>query len=461
MSVLDETLLSFTPNDSWTVRDACEGTQIFGALGSGKTSGSGQAIAKAFLRKGYGGLVLTAKPEEAALWERYCAETGRSEHLRIFAPGKDQRFNFMDYEMNRSGAGAGLTENLVGLFTTVLEVGSNQRQGGGSDPYWNNSLRQLLRNAIDLQAIATGSVSLPDVARIIASAPQKPSDPTSPSWQEGSYCYELLAKAQARTDKTPIQQRDYDTCFAYWANQFPALADKTRSIIVSSFTAMADGFLRGALYDLFCADTNLLPEMTHEGAILVLDLPIKEYGEVGRFAQVLFKHIWQQATERRNIEKHPRPTFLWADESQFFITSYDTLFQTTARSARACTVYLTQNISNYYAAMGGENSKAYVDSLLGNLQTKIFHANGDPVTNTWAADVFARDWSSHTSTTFGSSDSSTRSKSLDYQIEPVVFTTLSKGGPANGLAVEGLVFEAGKKWSTGKNHLPVVFDQRA
>lgn len=37
--------------DAWRVRDACEGTQIFGTTTtvSGKTSGSGQAIAKAFL----------------------------------------------------------------------------------------------------------------------------------------------------------------------------------------------------------------------------------------------------------------------------------------------------------------------------------------------------------------------------------------------------------------------------
>ena len=36
-------------------------------------------LARAFLAHGYGGLVLTVKPDERALWERYARETGRSE----------------------------------------------------------------------------------------------------------------------------------------------------------------------------------------------------------------------------------------------------------------------------------------------------------------------------------------------------------------------------------------------
>jgi len=69
------------PADPWTIRDACEGTAVFGALGSGKTSGSGQALARAFLSNNLGGLILTAKRDEAETWRRYCAETGRDSSL--------------------------------------------------------------------------------------------------------------------------------------------------------------------------------------------------------------------------------------------------------------------------------------------------------------------------------------------------------------------------------------------
>ena len=49
-----------TSENYWTLKDAFEGTQIFGSTGSGKLSGSGKAIALAFLESYLGGLVLTA-----------------------------------------------------------------------------------------------------------------------------------------------------------------------------------------------------------------------------------------------------------------------------------------------------------------------------------------------------------------------------------------------------------------
>jgi len=64
---LERALTHFSGADAWTIRDACEGCQIFGVTGSGKTSGSGAALARAFLRAGFGGLALTAKPDEREL----------------------------------------------------------------------------------------------------------------------------------------------------------------------------------------------------------------------------------------------------------------------------------------------------------------------------------------------------------------------------------------------------------
>src|SRR5579864_4687299 len=116
-------LLEFTadgrtklPENYWSLNDAFQGVQVFGGTGSGKSSGSGQALARAFLRANLGGLVLTAKTDEAAQWEEYARDTGRGDDLiRVDAEAK-WRFNFLSYELKRPGAGAGQTENLVNLF---------------------------------------------------------------------------------------------------------------------------------------------------------------------------------------------------------------------------------------------------------------------------------------------------------------------------------------------------------
>lgn len=470
---LDSPLLQFTNAraDVWTLRDACEGVQIFGALGSGKTSGSGQAIARAMLAAGFGGLVLTAKPDERELWERYAEQTGRSKDIKIFKPGGEYQFNFLDYEMRRPGEGAGDTENLVRLFRYVLDV-AQQQASSRQDPFWENALNQLLRNAIDVAAASTGKVQLRDVREIIKTAPLYPEQLESRDWLESSFCMQSIKAGFAR-ELAPEKRRDLEAAADYWTAEFPNLAEKTRSIIVSMFTGLADVFLRGQMHDLFCNQSNLFPEHSELGNIIILDLPVKQYGESGRLAQVLFKYLWQKAIERRRVKESPRPVFLWADEAQNFCASYDMQFQATARSSRACTVYLTQNLPNYYAAFGsGDKGRHETDALLGNLQTKIFHANGDHVTNTWAADTIGKDWQRRTTTNIGQSQNqgqenqqqntsgASSSEAYDYIVPPVEFSRLRKGGEPNGLIVDGFIFQSGRRWTaTGKSEMRVSFKQ--
>ena len=61
---LDTPILHLGDGVTWTARNAVEGVQIFGGIGSGKTTGSGETLAKKYLSQGYGGLVLTVKPNE-------------------------------------------------------------------------------------------------------------------------------------------------------------------------------------------------------------------------------------------------------------------------------------------------------------------------------------------------------------------------------------------------------------
>ncbi len=462
---LQTPLLYFSQNDPWRIGDACEGLQIFGGTGSGKTSGSGQAVARAFLNHGFGGLVLTAKKDERREWERYMHEAGRSEQLLIFSPSGEWRFDFLNYEMSRPGVGAGQTENLVNLFSSVMEIAERKQQYGGGDSYWQRAMKQLLRNAIDLLAVAKGKVSLPDLYDLVSSAPQSIAESNNEDWQKRSFCFQAILEGDHKAVE-PMRKRDFEMAARYWLSEFPKLAEKTRSIIVNTFTTMADGFLRGTLRELFCTSMNFAPEMSLEGAVILLDLPVKEYGELGQLSQVLFKYIWQQAIERRDTSANHRPVFLWADESQNFITSYDREFQSTARSSRACTVYLTQNLPNYYAELGGEKSRSEADAFLGNLQTKIFHANGDHTTNKWASELFAQSWqlrgnmNTGFSETGGATGGQGASESLEYDVLPQEFSTLRKGGHVNGLCVDAIIFQGGRVWNrTGKTFIKSTFTQ--
>ena len=71
------------PDDFITLENCFTGQLIFGGTGFGKTTGSGQTIARALLRWGdrktrFGGLVGCAKVDEAKRWiQEYCREWGR------------------------------------------------------------------------------------------------------------------------------------------------------------------------------------------------------------------------------------------------------------------------------------------------------------------------------------------------------------------------------------------------
>ena len=478
-SYLDTTLLSFSDTEHWTIRDAVRGCQIFGSIGSGKTSGSGQFIAKKYLKAGFGGLVLCAKPEEAADWIEYAKSCGKTDDDIIhFCEGSKYRFNPLQYETARKSKGGGLTFNLTELFMSVFKMG--QRISGSDseeqERFWENSLKRLINRTIDLIKLSGEEMSVYNMVEIIGTMPTN-TDTLLEIREKGksldgikvlnesNFCFKCMAYA-LNNITNPKEERDCNLVYNYFYRDFPLLDDKAQSTIKEMFLGFAEPFLTGILNDHFAEGTNVTPENTFDGKIIILDFSVKEYLVAGIYAQCLFKYLWQQSVERRNIEDDTKPVFLWIDESQYFINEYDVIFQTTARSSRACTVLLSQNISNYYMQMGGKNVKAKVDSLLGNLGTLIFHNNSDAVTNEWASRLIGQEIAHmpqlNISSKLYSTDlqtSETTVASYMPQVQPKRFTTLRSGGSDNNYQVDAIVFVTGKSWADGKNYRKTFFTQ--
>ncbi len=447
-------LLQFGDGHVWTLSDAYMGVQVLGGTGSGKTSSSGASMALSFLQQGFGGLVLSAKPDERDLWERYCAQAGRK--MVIFGPERGYRFNPLAYEIARGGRGAGITGNVADTFMSISET--TQGKGGGTnEDYFRSAMRQLLCRSIDVVSMATGSISLPNILDAIMSAPQSRVEAESQEWKDRSFLAECLREAE--TKRTKENAADLDHTRRFWLQEFPSLGDRTRSSIVSMVTVTADPFLTGPMRELFCTDTNIVPEMTHMGEIIFIDIPVEVYKDVGVAAQLLWKHVWMEATARREPDKDGgRPTFLFADESQFFCSKGDLRFQATARSKRACTVYLSQNLPTLFDRVGQDRTNA----LLGNLQTKIFHSNGDPKTNEMAASTIARGVIRRSSmnVSTGGGASFGENEAVDFVVPPAEFQRLRRGGPENGNLVDAYIFQAGRIWpSTGESFMKVTFKQ--
>jgi hypothetical protein len=366
--------------EEWSFANAVEGTQIFGATGSGKTSGSGQLIAKNFLYQKIGGLVLTAKPDETKLWKRYCEEMGRGKDLIIFSEGSKYQFNFLEYAYK---IGGNATENIVSLFIEVTDAVNRHSSKNVSENanFWKDQMRSLLRNTIDLLKFSGETISIKNMNRLVSSA-------TSEETKELEYYNELLGMA-VENELSEAESEDFEGVIKYWGNEFPRIPEKTRNTVLAEFRGFVDMFTRSPFRELFSSDVGeneVTPDDSFKGKIIVLDFPVRGANkEMGRRIQLIFKHLWQFAAEGREVKEETLPVFLWADEAQEFIAENDMCFQSICRSARVCTVYLTQNIENYKAVLGGQMN--HVNSLMGNFNTKIFHQNSETVTNRWASDL--------------------------------------------------------------------------
>src|SRR5580704_12849204 len=104
--------------EAFTVADATTGVCVFGATGSGKTSGTGHPLAVGYLGSAaeMGGIVLCAKISEREQFEQWAKEAGRERDVVVFDASGKHRFNFLDWESSRASQGGGLTINVVALL---------------------------------------------------------------------------------------------------------------------------------------------------------------------------------------------------------------------------------------------------------------------------------------------------------------------------------------------------------
>ena len=384
-------LLFLNGADRLTLRQAYEGIHVFGAPGSGKTSGSGQTIARAFMRAGMGGLVLCSKPSEVSRWQQYAAENGRESSIFIFDRG--QGFNFIEYALARYGVES--ITNVVGILMRVLDDARKARGKSGSDdsPFWDESIEEILQHSIPVLYSAHGTVTIQGILNFVVNAPVG-----AEKWKEVAKNIEgnptaLALRNMSASPLNPLPPDDCKRMVSYWmTGEWQKMDEKTRGNVITSLTSRLGLFRHGVLRDCFCGNTTVIPEMMFHGAVIVLAMPVQANETEGRLGQMVFKYMAQLAVEGRNAlpERHrERPVFLWVDEAHRFISVKDEQFLAECRESRCCCVFLSQGLPSYYAALGERETKR-VDGLIGKFGTQLFHQNGCHHTNEFASKIIGR-----------------------------------------------------------------------
>ena len=495
--LLDTTLYTM-PNSKDTISwaDALEGTLVLGTTGSGKTSGSGKHIATAMLQGGFGMLVLCSKKKERASWEKLIKEVApdRAKDVVVFNKGCKLTFNFLEYDMFREGQGAGDVLNAIESIMSLNEVNRAYLSGGGGsneDRFWDLSLRRLCARSISTLRLAGEEISIINMRKLVSSsfkgeeadhymklerqadnekidqAKQQQAAEELDKMIESSYFLQVLFNISASSEE---ENEEVELLMNYWFKEFPKIGERANSIITESYMGIVEAFLnQGVLKSHFSSGLSpeLLPENIYlQNKIVILDFPVKEIGVPALYAAMIYKTTFQAAMERRDVdtEKNPKPVGLFIDEVQQFISyRHDIQFQATARSSWVACTYLTQNLDGVVNVMGGQHALSKAKSFLGNLNLKIFGANGDFNTNQWASQMIGMHLVNHENVTINEEMKVSKSKNQhkEYKVMPSYYTTLKTGRKRNSYQVETVVFKPGRTWGKEKqNYALVSFDQR-
>lgn len=480
-----------------TWAELMHGCVIFGNAGSGKTSGVGAWMMHDILcTEAHPGLMaLCVKQDERMRIERAVREAGREDDLVIISPENNYIVGALEYELFRNGRGAVEYNSALDLLMEIFTLGENYQAGGSSgggsdDRYWDKSMRLRLIRLMMLLVLSHETVSIQNMRKLMVDSFSKENvEQYFNLWSEIESEDALTSEAAVKAYENWVRSNYFLHCFEavntrddldeeelnvlqlvgdYFLKESPFISPQTRSIIDSSIMGLFEPFNTGILRSHFSGEMSeeVKPERCYkEGAIIIVDISIKEYGISSIYAMGIFKKLFQLCQERRIIEQevNPRPVVLWVDEFHLITNSTsDEKFQSTCRSTMTASVFITQSINNIKVAMGASLSEAKTKSLLTNLGTQIFCRNICRDTNVHASNLIGKAFIRTKSSSIDTNDRGARSSSeqLHFIIPPEHFLTLRTGSLVHKYLVDVIIVVGGKKWSSGERFLESTFDQR-
>lgn len=476
-------LLRWSPRDAWTLQEAVEGVLITGGIGSGKTSGPFSLITRSILRAGCGAVFMCGKKDSTWDFIRLAESAGRKDDVIEFSQEGGHCFNFLTYEANRRGAGRTVIKNVVDVLMQASEA--TERQIATSDPFWRDSTRQLLTHCLEVVITATGEVRLKQVLEMVRGLPRTREEARMADRGELElFAVELLKVAEAKererrageqnSENPPAQEEHLrpglTNARSYIFEDWPDMPEKTRESVSATLKALLGEFVGEELLALLGGETTCSPDDVLAGKIVIVNVPVLEFDKIGKIANVVWKCCVQKAIGRRvdrgtPITEETRPVAIFADEYQMFATCQDTDAQNTMRSAKGFHIVASQNLSNFFAEMGGDaTSRAKVESLLSNLNTKLGCQNSHSATNEFYSKILGQviriTESKAVDPWLGTVKGITQSERQEWDLPPRAFIGLKIGGPKHQHIVEAILICKNVRFrASGQHWLKVSFEQ--
>ena len=450
---LDDPLFHWPDGTPFTVRQMLRSVESKGITGSGKTSGTLQHYLECLAAHPRACIfMITQKPEDKAQVVGAFKRAGKP--LVVIEPGGGYRCNFYQY-MNE----AGWDTRAMTEFNTVIGEGL-QTTGGKREPFWQLSEERLIYNAISPLALVD-TVTAPKLLDFISTALYDKTD-LNDEWRAKSHNLTLRNAAQAK--KTPAQANDWAVAKPFWTEEFPNMADKTRSSILAGVMNTISTANTGLAGVMTSTTNNITPAALNDGVSILVNMPFSELGPTARYVALGWKYIVQRYILKRQWDSRFFNVMVM-DEYQEAMTEFDANYLAQCRSHGGCMLCLTQTANSEYSRMPEHKA----NMLLSNFATHICHL-GDAKTETFISALLGhRKEAMPTIPGDGNLYEAFNGKSnisVNFQYTPVLQpgflqgSGMRTGGPGNDYCVDALVVTPGRAFKSREVFSYVTFRQR-
>lgn len=351
----------------WRWQDFMRNGIIFGQPGTGKTSTVLNALLDGLLASGAdprnrpSGLILDPKGDFKYKIRNLCAKYGRENDLVVIDPSDPgaARWNPLD-----------VPDGVLQVAARYAAVMQSTGMKPGDETFWIDSAKKFVAHAIDLIRLATPEIppTLVDIGEMAISSP-------------------AIGRKIALLDP---DNRQADVCVRFFSEEWPYLAEDTRSAVIAHITNMTTPFMREPYATAFSGkSTARILEMVDAGKIQYVHMPIAAEADMARIIGTFIKLTFHAEVLKRLGKE--RPSFFLCDEFQAFFTTVkdfgDTDFFERSRQSNHANIIATQNLP---ALLNRTESEHAVNNLLGNCAVKLFLRNTDSDTNEYASGVFGQ-----------------------------------------------------------------------
>ncbi|MCA9178414.1 MAG: type IV secretion system DNA-binding domain-containing protein [Planctomycetales bacterium] len=445
----------------------CSHLFLVGGTGAGKTSVL-RLLMRDILKRGSQGVgVLWAavKPDEFDNAERVAKAARCQDRLVRLTPGAF-RYNFLAYELLRPGGSAVTATKLLQDLNRQL-----RRSGNEGDEFWANLFAKMSEYAIQACYLAKrGKVTIDDVYRLIMSSPATFEQLASEAFCQKSFCVQTLQAAEQAV-QSPAEKRLLEQAANFFLFEAIQFGSKARGAAISQVSAVLSPFIQSPMYETVnCETSNFSPDLVLDGAIAVMDAPVLQHGDAGRFFQTLLTtQVTEAALRRPNPE---RMAVIVRDELQMLVAdpTMEAMNLSVARSQRLAFVSGVQSLPTLQEAMGGNQAEQALHSLLANYSTKLVFSNPCKATNAY----FSEAWGQHREEFVSVSESKEEEEldllnlltgndrllfSLSEQMQPRcpidAFSRLRRGGGRQRL-VDAFLSQAGRTYGNGHSPFTLI-----